>query len=899
MDRLLSIYSNSWFNGTSEIYNIKQIVNEKADKLLATNLVTNGDFSNGTSGFDVANTTLSATNNTLTGTGTGGGSNIFISQTHAFTNGRKYYAKVRVRTLSATSTTMSFGTNLTIFFSLVPVQNQWYNWSIVFSATSDTSIRFINSFANPTAQNGQRIEVQYVSVIDLTTIFGAGKEPTALEMDRLLSIYSNSWFNGTSEIYNIKQIVNEKADKLFATNLVTNGDFSNGTTGWLSSNVALSSLGNELVATGNGGSAFSSVYQDTGVLAAVGKKVHFRSKAKITDGIASTLTQQLTGSTGGGIPLGTINNPVLNTEYTFSNVFTLDSSILGTIRLFPYVANFGSTVAQNGSVVKVEYVSAVDLTAIFGAGKEPTVEQMDRLLSIYSNSWFNGTSEIYNIKQIVNEKADKLLATNLVTNGDFSNGTSGWTTSNGTHSANSNTLTSTANGSASSASVFNDSAPIPIQTEKYYARTRTRVTNVLSTMLRFRFSDGITSFDIRDINNPTENQWYELSGIWTIPSSNPTRLRVQLLHYYVDSATANGKSMQVQYTLVINLTQLFGAGKEPSATEMDRLLANFPNSWFNGTQELMGVKDLTKLVSEKVDKARFGLNTRPNVFAIRCNAGRMAFSWNNSAGRYWVFPKGTVTNVGNTPILTSTAEKPDVIIPRNNSIVYLFTTSWQGSFTLNDNETDVRYIGLLADLPPLTYWLSLSNCSLVTGNLSDLPPLTHRLDLGNCSLVTGNLSDLPPLTHFLSLSNCSLVTGNLSDLPPLTHWLDLGNCSLVTGNLSDLPPLTYLLSLSNCSLVTGNLSDLPPLTHFLSLSNCSLITGAHTNVSGSSVPTFTYLDNTGMSATDMDNTLIAYALTIKNNGTFRANGKTRTSASDSAVATLVGRGWGITGITVV
>ena len=35
----------------------------------------------------------------------------------------------------------------------------------------------------------------------------------------------------------------------------------------------------------------------------------------------------------------------------------------------------------------------LNLTQIFGAGNEPTKEEMDKLLSVYPNSWFNGTSE--------------------------------------------------------------------------------------------------------------------------------------------------------------------------------------------------------------------------------------------------------------------------------------------------------------------------------------------------------------------------------------------------------------------------------------------------------------------------------------------------------------------------
>ena len=121
-----------------------------------------------------------------------------------------------------------------------------------------------------------------------------------------------------------------------------------------------------------------------------------------------------------------------------------------------------------------------------------------------------------------------------------------------------------------------------------------------------------------------------------------------------------------------------------------------------------------------------------------------------------------------------------------------------------------------------------------------------------------------------------------------------------TGSLADLQgKLTYYLRLTNCTLVTGSLADLQgKLTYYLDLTGCTLITGVYTPV-GSGTPTTTILTATGLSSEDMDNTLIAYAAATKNNGTFTATGKTRTAASDDAIATLTGRGWTISGITKV
>ena len=189
------------------------------------------------------------------------------------------------------------------------------------------------------------------------------------------------------------------------------------------------------------------------------------------------------------------------------------------------------------------------------------------------------------------------------------------------------------------------------------------------------------------------------------------------------------------------------------------------------------------------------------------------------------------------------------------------------------------------------------------GNLSDLQgKITYYLNLANCTQITGSLADLQgKITYYLNLDNCTLVTGSLADLQgKITYVLDLYNCTQITGSLADLQgKITYWLNLTNCTLVTGSLADLQgKITYVLELTNCTLVTGAYIPV-GAGVPTLTYLDYTGISAADMDSTLIAYAATTKNSGTFRANGKTRTAASDAAVATLTGRGWAVSGLKKV
>jgi hypothetical protein len=50
------------------------------------------------------------------------------------------------------------------------------------------------------------MEVQYVFVLDLTTIFGSGNEPSAKEVDVMLAKFTNSWFDGTvNPFLNLKE----------------------------------------------------------------------------------------------------------------------------------------------------------------------------------------------------------------------------------------------------------------------------------------------------------------------------------------------------------------------------------------------------------------------------------------------------------------------------------------------------------------------------------------------------------------------------------------------------------------------------------------------------------------------------------------------------------------------
>lgn len=171
--------------------------------------------------------------------------------------------------------------------------------------------------------------------------------------------------------------------------------------------------------------------------------------------------------------------------------------------------------------------------------------------------------------------------TNLLSNGDFSNGTSGWAAGYGSISATSNTLSMTSNGGATYSQVSQACSNCAVNGNKVYGSVKQRVTSSMATALGVLISDPGGNKNIPTFYNPTSNFWYSNNGIVNFTSSG--QLTFKPYYSYVDAATANGKVMEIQYAMAIDLTYTFGAGNEPSAAQMTSVLSQLPNNWFDGT----------------------------------------------------------------------------------------------------------------------------------------------------------------------------------------------------------------------------------------------------------------------------------------------------------------------------
>lgn len=179
------------------------------------------------------------------------------------------------------------------------------------------------------------------------------------------------------------------------TNIVLNGNFASGTTGWSGANANISTANNVLAATGTGTSNNVSALQTTGTACSTGKKLYIRTLIRSTASECKNLVFYVRGSTGGLVAgwqkgTGTVTQ---NEWYTSFAVVTLDATFTGNI-LARLQADFVDAATANGKVMEIKEVITIDLTEIFGVGLEPTAAQMQRWLDIFSAGWFDTTKSI-------------------------------------------------------------------------------------------------------------------------------------------------------------------------------------------------------------------------------------------------------------------------------------------------------------------------------------------------------------------------------------------------------------------------------------------------------------------------------------------------------------------------
>lgn len=213
--------------------------------------------------------------------------------------------------------------------------------------------------------------------------------------------------------------------------------------------------------------------------------------------------------------------------------------------------------------------------------------------------------------------------TNKIANGDFSQGTTGWTPSSSSSIAvSSRILSITGTGLGTSPLADRNLNLNFVLGDKWFFYSKVRVTNTVATAvsMQIRYTGG--SILTKSQSNPLQNQWYELYEIATAVTGNSASIR--LFNVYPDAATANGKIMEVEGwngetanagIYAINLTAEFGAGNEPTAAQMKAAIDEYRARTYpecsEDTELTAGAQGAAEELSTKINYSAVGTGIVP------------------------------------------------------------------------------------------------------------------------------------------------------------------------------------------------------------------------------------------------------------------------------------------------
>jgi len=175
-----------------------QLAEKVQNNVVLKNEVVNGDFSQGTSNInDVTGGTLSLVDGRVRNTGNG-----LLNRQQLGVNipatvaGRKYYYRLIVKCSGSTS---SFRFNLGNVLQIngVLVANvETIKTDVITATVSATNVYVYVNYADNAAQSGKTLDIDNLAIVDLTNLFGSGNEPNRVQMDELMKVIPNGWWNG-------------------------------------------------------------------------------------------------------------------------------------------------------------------------------------------------------------------------------------------------------------------------------------------------------------------------------------------------------------------------------------------------------------------------------------------------------------------------------------------------------------------------------------------------------------------------------------------------------------------------------------------------------------------------------------------------------------------------------
>ena len=182
-------------------------------------------------------------------------------------------------------------------------------------------------------------------------------------------------------------------------------------------------------------------------------------------------------------------------------------------------------------------------------------------------------------------KADKVVIKNLVKNGDFKNGTSWWSVNYGTLTYENSIVKLLSDGISRTMRILQ---PVTFKSSDIYYLTFKHKTPTIPMTITIRYvSDSKKEVD----SFGTYSTIFKLTGVYT-------SLQIEFT-----SDLTKSDSVEIESIALFNLTEVFGAGNEPTKEEMDRLIeitGYIDGEYALNNKEMLG--HLMKGIREKANK---------------------------------------------------------------------------------------------------------------------------------------------------------------------------------------------------------------------------------------------------------------------------------------------------------
>lgn len=222
----------------------------------------------------------------------------------------------------------------------------------------------------------------------------------------------------------------------------------------------------------------------------------------------------------------------------------------------------------------------VNLTAVFGAGHEPTYTEFKAILENWNRDEFGKWISKQKYDAIVG--SPKWYAQNLLVKTPIENST--------TSKWNNTEKIKTGDGSADY--IKSDNGGIPAADYSYdgdviYLSAMVKASGNPAKFTLAHTNDSVWK-ETAIQNIPTADAWYHLSSIdKQISASVPDYKYVEVRAYYADATAQNSQTLTYKCGLALNLTTIFGKGNEPTdATVIDAMLSQYTDGWFAGSQNI-------------------------------------------------------------------------------------------------------------------------------------------------------------------------------------------------------------------------------------------------------------------------------------------------------------------------